>query len=102
LREVGVGLRLFQSGGMMALANFGCNRYLIMEPEKGNRFAVTFAQCPFLYMATLAFSRIIPAFWTHRSIVISLYSDIVMECLACLVVFSLVFSLAWFLLIFFY
>ena len=30
---------------------------------------------------TFAFSRIIPALWIHRSIVISLYSDIVMECL---------------------
>jgi hypothetical protein len=37
-------MRLFQSGGIMALAEIGANRILGGEAEKGNRFAVTFAQ----------------------------------------------------------
>jgi hypothetical protein len=74
--------RLFQSGGIVAWLVFGGNRYLREWSEEWNRFAVTFAQYAFLYMARHCFSRIIPMIWTHRSIVISLYSDIVMKRIA--------------------
>ena len=37
------------------IAGFWGNRVFGDEAEKGNRFSVTFAQCPFLYMATLCF-----------------------------------------------
>ena len=30
-------IALNESGGVSALAHFGCNRYLSEEPEKGNR-----------------------------------------------------------------
>jgi hypothetical protein len=33
-------MRLFQSGGVSALAHFGCNRILIMELRSGNRIPV--------------------------------------------------------------
>ena len=49
--------RLFQSGGIVAWGIFGGNRYLSEEPEKGNRFAVTFARCAFLYMARHRITR---------------------------------------------
>jgi hypothetical protein len=50
-------------GGIVALAHFGSNRYLIMEPESGNRYLSDGIEYRF---SLFAFSRIIPMIWIHR------------------------------------
>ena len=52
-------MRLFQSGGVSALAHFGVNRILIMEPENGNRICCDIRAMPFAVYAETSHFQII-------------------------------------------